>query len=201
MFGRILGVACAVICACFAGPAAATVVFQQSGSAYNLETPFIDLPGQGVYVARLKSSHAVNFGGQGTYVEEWGYYFPPPPQDVSSALYRDNYRFYFGVGGGPSGTDTSFIFTIPRDRYNYFISTEFDEYLGVPAGTILVEQRTFNMPAVKIDAGDYGGPGGEFSYELTIERIGSVPEPATWAFMIVGFACVGGTMRRRVRAS
>jgi hypothetical protein len=28
---------------------------------------------------------------------------------------------------------------------------------------------------------------------------GAVPEPATWAMMLVGFGVVGGAMRRRVR--
>ncbi|NJC34330.1 hypothetical protein GGR88_001804 [Sphingomonas jejuensis] len=32
---------------------------------------------------------------------------------------------------------------------------------------------------------------------FTLERVAAVPEPATWAMMIGGFALVGGLMRRR----
>lgn len=45
---------------------------------------------------------------------------------------------------------------------------------------------------------------GEFTItSVTIERLGAVPEPATWAFMIVGFGFIGAAMRsaRRIIAS
>lgn len=33
------------------------------------------------------------------------------------------------------------------------------------------------------------------------EQVGSVPEPATWAMLVMGFAAVGGAMRRKRRSS
>jgi hypothetical protein len=41
------------------------------------------------------------------------------------------------------------------------------------------------------------GPQGSYSGAL---NLGSVPEPATWAFMILGFGLIGGALRRRKAA-
>ena len=42
----------------------------------------------------------------------------------------------------------------------------------------------------------YTGGGGEFSGDLTFAA-GAVPEPATWAMMLLGFAGIGSVVRRR----
>jgi hypothetical protein len=44
---------------------------------------------------------------------------------------------------------------------------------------------------------DHGGFHGD-SYDIRV--LGAVPEPATWAMMIVGFGLVGGSLRRRPSA-
>ncbi|WP_419809195.1 PEPxxWA-CTERM sorting domain-containing protein [Sphingomonas sp.] len=47
---------------------------------------------------------------------------------------------------------------------------------------------------------DRGGPGNTYFNDSTLFSgtiSGAVPEPATWALMIVGFGAVGGAMRRR----
>ena len=36
--------------------------------------------------------------------------------------------------------------------------------------------------------------------DITVNEQGAVPEPATWAMMLVGFGALGGAMRRRPRA-
>jgi hypothetical protein len=45
---------------------------------------------------------------------------------------------------------------------------------------------------VKFGSGTGGSAGGTYS-------LGPIPEPATWAMMLVGVAAVGGAMRRRAR--
>jgi len=78
--------------------------------------------------------------------------------------------------------------------------------------------RTNSYPALTIEASQGGNPGkyAAFAYEavsafgsyasfdggndiatLTVSHIAAVPEPATWAMMLAGFAFVGGVMRRR----
>lgn len=41
------------------------------------------------------------------------------------------------------------------------------------------------------------GSAGPVDYTFTVYRAGPVPEPATWALMIVGFALAGSALRRR----
>ena len=45
-------------------------------------------------------------------------------------------------------------------------------------------------------AGNSGGAG-SFSGTLSFAAVSAVPEPATWAFMLVGFGAVGYSMRKR----
>jgi len=40
-------------------------------------------------------------------------------------------------------------------------------------------------------------PGGGYGYPAAAPGAGAVPEPATWAMMIMGFGAIGGAMRRR----
>ena len=39
------------------------------------------------------------------------------------------------------------------------------------------------------------------NYSVTISRVGAVPEPATWALLILGFGIVGASMRYRRRTN
>lgn len=43
-----------------------------------------------------------------------------------------------------------------------------------------------------------GSPGGSYSVRVSYNFTANVPEPATWAMMLVGFAAIGFAMRRRV---
>ena len=36
-----------------------------------------------------------------------------------------------------------------------------------------------------------------YAQNVTLSSVGAVPEPATWAMMIFGFAAIGGAMRRQ----
>lgn len=47
-----------------------------------------------------------------------------------------------------------------------------------------------------------GTSGGNGSYSGTLAfEVAAVPEPATWAFMILGFGAIGGAMRRQRKAN
>jgi PEP-CTERM motif len=85
------------------------------------------------------------------------------------------------------------------------------------AGANLLETYTF-APTFASNAGQYYGLSGSgitratlevssFDYVLldnltfALDEAGAVPEPATWAMMLVGFGMVGGAMRRRAKIS
>lgn len=57
---------------------------------------------------------------------------------------------------------------------------------GTFPGATTFDGRTANFAFDALNVGEATGPG-----------LGAVPEPATWAMMIVGFGAVGGAMRRR----
>lgn len=44
---------------------------------------------------------------------------------------------------------------------------------------------------------DFSGITGPVAYEFRADRIGNVPEPASWAMLIAGFGLVGAVRRRR----
>jgi hypothetical protein len=79
---------------------------------------------------------------------------------------------------------------------------------GSPVIASMTANTTNNItlgPVSNVDAGDYrvsfGGTtptGGVATGNLTFQLI-PVPEPATWAMMLIGFAGIGMTLRRRAK--
>ena len=84
----------------------------------------------------------------------------------------DATQIYFGQFGGPN-----------YDVYQLASSL-------INGGTVAISSGTH--PSIPITAGG----------SLTTDAIGGVPEPATWAMMLVGFGGLGAVLRsRRTRAS
>lgn len=77
--------------------------------------------------------------------------------------------------------------------------------------TVLVENTSFgpqNLPQFKLGTfavsttPQNSGPRPFDNYTITIAAaVGAVPEPATWAMMLVGFGAIGVTMRRKSKVS
>lgn len=114
--------------------------------------------------------------------------------------------------------DDSFIFSVPYARK--VTVTVFSQLLNpfkdninfiTPQGAQLngnnfnilssgvIESRTITMV---IGAGDHtirlrGSAGNELSEYSGLITLGGVPEPTSWALMILGFGVIGGAMRRR----
>ncbi|MBU1375410.1 MAG: PEPxxWA-CTERM sorting domain-containing protein [Alphaproteobacteria bacterium] len=84
--------------------------------------------------------------------------------------------FFIGDGLTGTGSGATQLFTAPTGATRLF--------LGVADGT-----------------GWYNN-GGSLAVTVTFEPagVGAVPEPATWAMMILGFGLVGASVRRRVHA-
>jgi PEP-CTERM motif len=84
--------------------------------------------------------------------------------------------------------DYSSVSLDPTDENRFYVINQFADFFnnaagGNPGGTGFARFGTF-VGIIGINQG--GGGGG-----------GAVPEPATWAMMIMGFGFVGGAMRRR----
>ena len=101
-------------------------------------------------------------------------------------------------------------FSFNDDAYVRIYSATTDEV--VFASSVLAVGDGFSTPwalftSSKLAAGDYvfeagvrnadeGGP--DFSSKLLVDNVtAAVPEPATWAMMILGFSCVAAALRRR----
>lgn len=102
------------------------------------------------------------------------------PGAIEGAAYLD--FFSFDNGGGLSIADA--------DEPTLFVSLSGAQLYSGGEATPLLSKGTFALT----DAD--GVPG----YSLRVADVGAVvPEPATWALMILGFAAAGGAMRRRTR--
>lgn len=94
-------------------------------------------------------------------------------------------------------------FTIDGEGGNGLYYTKPDFFISVADNTT----TPGSTPAAYRVAGYTTGDGSSphlASLGTLVETMGltpAVPEPATWAMMIVGFGLVGGTMRRRHRAT
>jgi hypothetical protein len=88
-----------------------------------------------------------------------------------------HYIGLFNGGGAASGTGTGF-----NNTYQLFYSAD-----AITSGTLNLSTYFHNAGLSHIDFFDTGG------------TPRSVPEPATWAMMLLGFGGIGAVMRRRNR--
>lgn len=77
---------------------------------------------------------------------------------------------------------------------------------ATPAGSYILRigEFDFTLAEAQSNVSDAGSMGDEFVVifgDGVTDVVTSVPEPATWAFMIVGFGAVGGAMRRQRKAN
>lgn len=125
---------------------------------------------------------------------------------------------FFNAYDSPISFDDSFLFTIPQNGTGSgSISTSFSS----SSNKLVIEQLLINgvsYPLVSLPDGQSAevggvpvingalntiqvigftlGDGGVYSGTATFTAA-PIPEPATWAFMIAGFAAVGAAIRRR----
>ena len=76
--------------------------------------------------------------------------------------------------------------------------------IGVPTGYVSGTPLSSTMTFANQTVAGMGFDQGRYVYTLPNDRltvdIGVVPEPATWAMMLVGFGAAGAALRRRRRA-
>ncbi len=108
------------------------------------------------------------------------------------------------VGNGPANISLSGGVT--QTRTSAFDLSLFT--LGIFAGSTILATPQVDPPfEIILSAGNLAGPpvvlSKATSYKITYTYeplAGAVPEPASWAFMLAGFACAGAALRTRRRS-
>ncbi|WP_120716539.1 FxDxF family PEP-CTERM protein [Tsuneonella amylolytica] len=127
---------------------------------------------------------------------------------IATGLFTDRFIFRLGQNGLGSGsitttlagalggrTDLDFLSATLFNGFTSFVvplspngAFEFGALTNVPIFADVANVLTINGRSR--GAGSYGG-------DLSFVPTAAVPEPATWALMLLGFAGIGVTMRRR----
>jgi hypothetical protein len=163
-----------------AGLAGGSIATLSGGTIYNSDQPFADIPAGGVFGSTFLAAGPTS-GAPATLT------FAPGVTSISF------------LWGSP---DTYNLFTVEDTLSNVSIVTasdlgfavtngnqSFSQYVTVTAtGGATLKSFTFN-----------NSPSSD-AFEVANFSLGAVPEPATWAMMIGGFALAGISLRRRQTA-
>lgn len=144
----------------------------------------------------------INFNITGAYAASWTLDSSPEP-DFTDGGYRFN---IYDVKGDFSGASTPLVDLIfYSQRFEGGMAIE-DFYAG---GNALLVTRgpqiyggTEDAPTFKVGTFQLTDFYNSNSYTLAISETptSTVPEPATWAMMVLGFSMAGTAFRRRLRA-
>lgn len=117
-----------------------------------------------------------------------------------------------GFGVGSATLDATLAFLTPGGSASTGGEASYFRFGGIFTPGVTGGSLTWNTPVQSVTAGDgssytvrFGdltgvqfGSSSVSQVTVTLDSMGAaVPEPATWAFMILGFGAVGAAMRRR----
>jgi len=153
------------------------------------------------------AAQTINFGApasDGSFTGTFG------DTGITTSTFSDTYTF--NMPTGVAGGTISSIFTTDEANNVNFTSVTLDGTAFDIGSTGQVEFRSVNNvlvtdgPQTLVVKGTSGGAGsysGTLSFEgagpITI-GVGGVPEPASWALMILGFGGIGASLRSRRRS-
>ena len=125
--------------------------------------------------------------------------------DVTRCAFTTNLNFAAPAGFNVQSADITTTFTTPNQDIDFtsvlLNGAAFTLVSGEPTdrGSILNQPLLANntLQVNGLAGTAAGGADAAFSGTLSFARTAPVPEPATWAMMLVGFGAVGFGMRRR----
>jgi hypothetical protein len=180
----------------FAAPAGAAVVFQSSGTTSVLSTPIIWLPDPGNYKVKATASVPITWQVEFSYDYHWDVFLAPPPRPHDEFIEGNSHEIW----NVDVDTAKSFLATyvVPETIYEFFNATDYYTAYGIPLGTPLYRETKFENAYLSIFA-DQIYTGESFDYSITVSRVGAIPEPGTWALLILGFGLSGAVLRANRR--
>jgi hypothetical protein len=148
------------------------------GATYTVEGEFTD-----TFYFKLNQDGMLTGGQLGT---QAGGPNAPYNKDLDITLVNLNTGvstlFSFSKSVSPPNTDKNELFTIPNANLNQVLA----------AGTyhLVITGEAENVGTASNNTGSYSG-------YLEFASVAAVPEPSTWAMMLMGFGAVGYSMRSR----
>lgn len=192
-------------------------VLLQASSAFVLALAF----------ANPAAAVTIDFEGIGDQIDVNGYYSGGTASDGRSGpnlgVAFQGFTTFFGANGGtigynsndPAFADVAAGFSSLSFQYGFFTSGTVSVYSGLGGtGTLLGSQvflantedtsQPFGLGSVSFSgigrslvlSGTDGSLGLD-NIDFGTSTVGAVPEPATWAMMLLGFGVVGASLRRR----
>lgn len=200
---RIAGLSVMLGMAFTAMPARAAVIIEQGtvdGSQLQLGGFFfVDLPFTGKpykITAEFSSGHIVAFDFvRATYTRKYQWV------DGLDTWLDDGLRFFSesacygtGVSGQCSGIGWGGATPVLGSRQVSFVALP----ISIPAAVVIPGEDIDDPQTIESWSWIFDGEAdGEVTYRISVAE---VPEPATWALMILGFGLAGGALRKRLHA-
>lgn len=192
---RTLFAACAAVCVlASAGSAqASTVIFQQAGTEIFANISDVSLPGPGRYRFEATSDVAAFFTFTGGYEEHWDVFLAPPPRPHHENIEGNNNPLV--VDEYANGLTAAWEFIVPKTGFTFFGAPAHYVAYGIAPGTPVYREDRAEAPYFGFFAEAMTLDGTPIDYRFTVTQLTAVPEPGTWAMMIVGFGAAGVMLR------
>ncbi len=184
---------------------AATIAAVATTNPYSGPTPYYDFDTSiptytgGAIVSNDPSTHAAPFGNNDTKFYSVGPSTSSPGTiDLSSFSTLSKIRFLWG------STDTYNVLQL-LDRGGNVLDQWTGADVASPAAGNQQDGLNNRVATISLDAAERTNIGGlrllsgQNAFEIDNISFNGVPEPATWALMILGVGAIGGMMRRRQR--
>ena len=124
-------------------------------------------------------------------------------QGINAGTFNDVLTFNFSQFGSANATISS-IFRLSQNNNIDFTSVTLNGTSFDIASTGNVEFRFLQGLAISpgiqtLGISGISGGNGSYAGTFSVATLAAIPEPASWALMLIGFGAVGSTLRRRRR--